>query len=382
MKMVIAPDSFKESLTALDAARSIQRGMKRIFSDADYVLVPMADGGEGTVQSLVDATGGKRLNLTVTGPLGAPVPGFFGLLGDGQTAVIEMAAAAGLEFLPPSSRDPLRATTYGVGELIRAAMDHGARHIIMGLGGSATNDGGCGMAQALGARLLDAAGRQIPPGGAALSRLSRIDLSSVDPRVHSTRFEIATDVTNPLTGRNGASAVFGPQKGADASAVTRLDQALARFAEVVAHDLNIAVDQVPGAGAAGGLGAGCLAFLKGQIRPGIDLVIRETGLEKKLKDADLVLTGEGKIDGQTIYGKTPVGVARAAKRHHIPVIGVAGALSAGYEAVYAAGIDALFSIVPGAVPLKQALAEAGANLERTGENIARLIQLTGGMKKN
>lgn len=372
MKIVIAPDSFKESLSALEAAKAIKEGLERVWPHAKYELVPMADGGEGTVQSLVDATGGIRENQEVCGPLGKPVPGFFGLLGDGKTAVIEMAAAAGLEYLKPAERDPLKATTYGVGELIRAALDQGARHILLGLGGSATNDGGCGMAQALGARLLDKKGHSIVRGGAALAQLATIDVSELDPRIAETTFDIATDVTNPLTGNLGASAVFGPQKGASPEDVRLLDLAMKHYAEIAARDLKTSIDGVPGGGAAGGLGAGALCFLGGSILPGIDLVIKEAKLEDKMQDASLVITGEGKIDGQTIYGKTPIGVAKAAKKQGIPIIALAGSLAEGCGAVYDHGIDALFSIVPGAVTLDMALRTARENLTRTSENVARV----------
>ncbi|WP_100489556.1 glycerate kinase [Sporolactobacillus pectinivorans] len=381
MKIVIAPDSFKESLSALEAAEAIQKGLEKVWPEAEFVLVPMADGGEGTVQSLIDATRGTRINQEVCGPLGQRVSGFFGLLGNGKTAVIEMAAAAGLEYVPPEKRNPMKATTYGVGELIRAALDRGARHILLGLGGSATNDGGCGMAQALGARLLDKHGHAIGRGGAALRDLETIDMTDYDPRIAETTFEIATDVTNPLTGKRGASTVFGPQKGASPEDVALLDRGLKHYAEIVKRDLNRLIDDVPGAGAAGGLGAGALCFLQGTLLPGINLVIKETKLEEKMHHASLVITGEGKIDGQTIYGKAPVGVARAAKNQHIPVIAFAGSLAEGCGAVYDHGIDAFFSIVSGAIPLKEALRSARENLIRTGENVARVWTLAEKFRK-
>lgn len=377
MNIVIAPDSFKESLTAREAAEAIHRGWSRVFPEAEYALIPMADGGEGTVQSLIDATGGRKIEKRVTGPLGDPVPGFFGMLGDGKTAVIEMAAAAGLEYLAEDERNPLITTTFGVGELIRAALNQGARHIILGLGGSATNDAGAGMAEALGFRFLDDQGRSLPRGGAALANLATIDSTDVDPRLTETRFDLASDVTNPLTGPNGASAVFGPQKGAAPEQVSSLDQALAQFASVVYRDLGTNVDKMPGAGAAGGLGAGAICFLEGKIRPGVDLVIGETALEEKMHGATLVITGEGKIDGQTIYGKTPIGVARCAKKFGIPVIALAGYTAEDADRVLTHGIDAVFSVVPGAVPLQKALADAAANIERTAENLARLWRIAG-----
>ncbi|RYL95828.1 glycerate kinase [Sporolactobacillus sp. THM7-4] len=374
-KVVIAPDSFKECLTALEAAEAIKEGLKTVWPNAEYVTVPMADGGEGTVQSLIDATHGKLIKKQVTGPTGKPVQGFFGLLGDAETAVIEMAAAAGLDYVPAPERNPLRATTFGVGELISAALDLGVKRIILGLGGSATNDGGCGMAQALGAGLFDKTGRPINQGGAALNELESINMSGFDKRLSEVEVKIATDVTNPLTGNQGASAVFGPQKGASRADVTLLDHALKHFADVVKRDLGRDIDQVPGAGAAGGLGAGALCFLNGTIHPGIDLVIQATNLEEKLRDAALVITGEGRIDSQTIYGKTPVGVARSAKKFGIPVIGLAGSLSSDCAVVHQHGIDALFSIVPGAVSLGEALRTARFNLKLTAENVARVWEM-------
>lgn len=372
LKIVIAPDSFKQSLTAKQVAMALYQGWSRVYPKADYQLVPMADGGEGTVQSLIDATGGERIEEIVSGPLGTPVHGFWGLLGDGKTAVIEMAAAAGLEYLSDDARDPMRATTYGVGELIRSALDHGATHIILGLGGSATNDAGAGMAEALGFRLLDEKGQKLAPGGAALSRLASIDASAADVRLAQTRVDLASDVTNPLTGENGASAVFGPQKGATPEHVRLLDDALAHFAAVARRDLTIDVENKPGAGAAGGLGAGGLCFLNGQFHSGIDLMIHETGLREKIRDASLVITGEGKIDGQTIFGKTPIGVARCAKEYGIPVVAVAGYLAPDASCVYAHGIDCIFSITPGILSLQEALQTAEQNLIRAAENIARL----------
>lgn len=376
MKVVIAPDSFKECLTALQAADAIETGWLRVWPESECVKVPMADGGEGTVRSLVDATGGKIIKKQVTGPEGKPVNGFFGLLGGGDTAVIEMAAAAGLDCVPRNRRNPLKATTFGVGELILAALDRGVSHIILGLGGSATNDGGCGMAQALGAKLLDSKGYTVGPGGAALAELVSIDLSELDSRIANVRFDIATDVSNPLTGSKGAAAVFAPQKGASPEDVRILDEALVHFAHIVRKDLDIEIDRVPGAGAAGGLGAGALCFLGGTICPGVDTVIRAAGLEEKMQGASLVITGEGKIDGQTLFGKTPVGVARCAKKSEIPVIALAGSLADGSRNVYRhGGIDALFSIVPGAVSLEDALAHAETNLSRTAENIALVWRL-------
>jgi len=324
MKIVIAPDSFKESLSAFQAARAIEKGFRDVFPEAEYVLIPMADGGEGTVQSLVDATGGTVIEKRVTGPLGEPVDAFFGLLGDGKTAVIEMAAASGLHLVPNEKRNPLLTTTRGTGELIRAALDKGVEHLIIGVGGSATNDGGAGMIQALGGRLLDQKRQEIAPGGGHLSELAEIDLSSLDSRLKKVKIDVACDVDNPLTGPNGASAVFGPQKGATPEMVRQLDENLSRFADVVEQTLEKPIRHVPGAGAAGGLGAGLLAFLDAELKRGVEIVLEAVQFQERVKDASLVITGEGRIDGQTISGKTPIGVAKAAKQYGIPVIGIAG----------------------------------------------------------
>ncbi len=376
MKIIIAPDSFKESMTALEAATAIENGLKKVMPEATYVKMPMADGGEGTVQSLVDATGGTIIEKTVTGPLGQPVRAFFGILGDGKTAVIEMAAAAGLHLIEKSKRNPLVTTTFGVGELILAAIESGVKRVILGLGGSATNDGGAGMAQALGAKLLNAKGEQIGFGGGALSELVKIDLQSVHPRVKTTAFIAACDVDHLLTGTNGASAIFGPQKGATPEMVSQLDQNLAHYAKVVQRDIGISIDQVPGAGAAGGLGAGVIAFLSAILKRGIQIVIGESNLQAEMIDADLVITGEGKIDHQTIHGKTPVGVSKLAKTYGIPVIAIAGKLSKDSDVVLEYGIDALFSITPGVVTLEDALQNATFYTEKIAENIARLLILS------
>lgn len=375
MKIVIAPDSFKESLSAAEVAREIAAGFAEIFPDADYCLLPVADGGEGTVEALVAATGGERVAVTVTGPLGTPVEAFYGLTGDGRTAVIEMAAAAGLALVPPERRDPLVTTTAGVGELVRAALDRGARHLVIGLGGSATNDGGAGMAAALGARLLDAEGHPIGPGGGALAALDRIDLAGLDPRLVDCAIEAACDVDNPLVGPDGASAVFGPQKGATPAMVALLDRALGRFADAIAAATGRAVADLPGGGAAGGLGAGLHALLGARLRPGAAIVMEAVGLDAAVADADLVITGEGRIDGQTIHGKTPVGVAAVAKRHGKPVIAIAGSLGPGVAAVYDHGIDAAFSVLGRPCTLAEALAEAGPNLRATARAVAAVWRL-------
>ncbi|MDQ0217771.1 glycerate kinase [Peribacillus cavernae] len=375
MKIVIAPDSFKESLTAMEVANAAERGFRGIFPNADIVKVPMADGGEGTVQSLVDATDGKVIEKTVTGPLGNQVESFFGVLGNGRTAVIEMAAASGLHLVPKGQRDPLLTSTRGTGELILAALEEKAEHIIIGIGGSATNDGGAGMAMALGARLLDVSGNEIPEGGGALSQLDTIDITELDPRLKEIKIEVACDVENPLTGPHGASAIFGPQKGATPEKVKILDENLGHYAEVIERDLNKAIANIPGAGAAGGLGGGLLAFLPAELKSGVDIVIEATGLADIVKDADIVITGEGKIDSQTIYGKTPIGVAKTAKQFGIPVIAIAGNAASDSEVVREHGIDAVFSIVPGVVTLEDAFEHASEYIERLAANIGSLLKL-------
>lgn len=335
MRIVVAPQEYKGTLTAEEAAEAMAIGARRALPGAEIDVLPLADGGPGTVRAVVRAARGPdgrgELRRTrVRGPLGEAVDAEWGLLSDG-TAVIEMAAAAGLVLVLEPDRDPRITTTYGVGELIRAALDAGSRRIIVGLGGSATNDGGAAMAQALGARLLDADGRELPPGGAALARLERIDASGVDARLADCAVLGATDVRNPLVGAEGAAVVYAPQKGATPEVARELDAALRRYAEVIDRDLGVAVADAPGAGAAGGLGAGLIAFLRAEIRPGIDLVAEVVGLRERIRGADLVLTGEGRLDGQTRYGKTVAGVARLAKEEGVPVIAVPGALGEGWE---------------------------------------------------
>lgn len=379
MKIVIAPDSFKESMTALEAAQSIEKGMKAVFQDAEYQLLPMADGGEGTVQSLVDATDGTIRERSVTGPLGETVQAFFGILGNGKTAVIEMAAASGLHLVEPAKRNPLLTTSRGTGELIRAALDEGVSHIIVGIGGSATNDGGVGMMQALGGKFLDEKGEEIGPGGGALSAIKSIDLSLLDSRLDSVKLEVACDVTNPLTGSTGASEIFGPQKGATPEVVRTLDGNLAHLASITIGGSEVA--SIAGTGAAGGLGFALLAFLKAELNRGIDIVLKAVNFSDKVKDASLVITGEGRIDGQTIYGKTPIGVAKSAKVYDIPVIGIAGSLTEDSTVVYEHGIDALFSIVPGIIELNEAFSQAPRLLERASRNMASVLKMGIGISK-
>jgi len=376
MKIVIAPDSFKGSLTAKQAAEAIHTGLKRVFPDADYEIVPMADGGEGTVQSLVDATQGSFRRTTVLNPLGETVSAEYGLLGDQQTAVIEMAAASGIQFVNDETKNPLVTTTYGTGQLMLDAMHHGAREIIIGIGGSATTDGGQGMAEALGVKFRDAAGNPISRGGGGLADLATIDVSGVDPLVAQTKVRIASDVTNPLVGATGSAAVFGPQKGATPEMVKVLDANLTHYAAVIKATLGKDLADFPGAGAAGGLGAGLLAFTDANMEKGVEIVVHETHLKERAANADYAFTGEGAIDFQTQYGKTPMGTAQAVKAAspNAKVIGVAGNVGAGIDQLYDLGIDAIFGILPGIVDLPTAIATGQENLARTAENIARVIK--------
>ncbi len=373
MKIVIAPQGFKGSLTALEVASAIAGGIRKIEPDAEIDLVPVADGGDGTLQALVDSSGGRVVTTSVTGPLGAPVDADWGALGDGDTAVIEMARASGLALLDPSDLDPLNASTIGAGELFKTALDAGHRRFIIGIGGSATNDGGAGMMQALGARLLDADGNDLPAGGAALAGLDRIDVSGLDPRVADLSIDVACDVNNPLCGPDGASAVFGPQKGATPELVEQLDAALARFADVVERDLGRDVRDIPGAGAAGGLGAGLMAFLNAKLKAGVDIVLDAVDLESHLEGADLVITGEGQIDHSTIFNKAPVGVAERSKKRGIPVIAIAGGLGEGYRETHEKGIDAAFPLVSRPMSLDEAIADTASLLAGVAEEIMRTL---------
>ncbi|MEF2966697.1 glycerate kinase [Paenibacillus sp. M1] len=373
---VLAPDSFKESMTAKEVCVAMEKGLRKVYPEAEYIHVPMADGGEGTVQSLVDASGGRIFTKEVTGPLGQPVTAKYGILGDGTTAAIEMASASGIHHVTKETKNPLITTTYGTGELIRQCLDKGIKKIIIGIGGSATNDGGTGMAEALGVKFLDAAGNVLPRGGGSLEKLATIDVSSVDPRLQEVSMIVACDVTNPLCGDNGASHVFGPQKGATPEMVERLDANLAHYAEIVKRQLHKDVRDIPGAGAAGGLGAGLLIFTQAVLQRGIEIVIEYTGLREKVAQADFVFTGEGGIDFQTKFGKTPYGVAKAAKERGKKVIAVAGYIGEGIDTLYGEGFDAIFGIVPGAGELEKVLAAGPQNVERTCENIARVLKFS------
>ena len=373
---VLAPDSFKESMTAKEVCEAMERGIKRAIPDATCIHVPMADGGEGTVQSLVDATGGTLIEKTVTGPLGTPVTATYGILGDGKTAVIEMASASGIHFVTKETKNPLITTTLGTGELIRDCIGRGISEIILGIGGSATNDGGSGMAKALGYTFLDKDGQELPLGGGFLDGLDRIGTDAVLPELKNVHIRVASDVTNPLCGERGASVVFGPQKGATPEMVETLDRNLRHYGEVIERQLGIPVIDVPGAGGAGGLGAGLLAFTRSEMRKGIEIVIEYTQLGEKLKGADYCFTGEGGIDFQTKFGKAPYGVARAAKAADpaMKVIALAGYVGNDIETLYDEGFDAIFGIVPGAAELEALLAQGAANVARTAESIARLLK--------
>ncbi|WP_125709368.1 glycerate kinase family protein [Companilactobacillus zhongbaensis] len=377
MKIVLAPDSFKGSMTAKQVALSMQRGLEKVLPDANYLQIPMADGGEGTVQSLVDAKKGELLSEKVLDPLGNLVTAHYGMIDDGKVAVIEMAEASGIQFINKKTSNPYIATTYGTGQLINAAINKGAKTVIIGLGGSATNDGGAGMAQALGANLLDKHGNELSFGGAELKNLARIDISDMAKELNDVKIIIASDVTNPLTGKDGASAVFGPQKGATPRMVKVLDKALRNYAQVIKNDLGKEVEEVAGAGAAGGLGAGLLAFTNAEIQPGVEIVLKYTDFKKQIADADFVFTGEGQIDFQTKYGKTPIGVAKAAKEvdPNIKVIAIAGSVGEKIEELYPLGIDAIFSCVPGVVDLETAINNSDQNIQKIINNIGRLIQV-------
>ena len=381
MHILIAPDSYKGSLTALEVAEAIQSGAKRVFPGATFDLVPIADGGEGTVDALVAATNGQFRATTVKGPLGKPVNAKWGIFGDGKTAVIEMATASGLPLLTPDERDPLNACTCGTGELVRAALDEGVSSIILGIGGSATNDGGMGFARVLGAKFYDKAGKELPPGGAALANLESIDLSGLDPRLKTVDIRVACDVDNPLCGPRGASAVFGPQKGATPALVKQLDAALGVFATVAAKATGKPdVATTAGAGAAGGLGAGLLYFTGATLMPGVALVLEAVGFDQRLQKADVVFTGEGRTDFQTAYGKAPVGVAKAAKKHSLPVLCLSGGIGDGADDVLEHGIDSVFSIAPGPISLQDCLANSAPLLQRAAERVCRALKAGSGLQ--
>ena len=385
MKIVLAPDSFKGNLTSLQVASALEKGIKRVIPNAICVKVPMADGGEGTVQSLVDATGGKFIRKKVTGPAGKPVTARYGILSDGEIAVIEMAEASGLpEVEGTKDKNPLKTTTYGTGQLIVDAINKGVKHIIIGLGGSATTDGGAGMAQALGVRFLDKKGREIKELGAGgmLNKIANIDISGVGIKVKRTRVTVASDVENSLCGKKGAAHVFGPQKGATPAMVRKLDENLKHFASVIKKDLHKDVMKLKGAGAAGGLGAGLVAFTGAKIKSGIDIVVEATELSKHIKGADLVVTGEGRVDFQTAFGKTPSGVARAARKQKVQTIAIGGGITDDARGVFEHGIDGLASACARDMSLQEAISHSKAHLANAAERVIRLVLIGKNLEKS
>ncbi|WP_009052495.1 glycerate kinase [Thermoanaerobacter sp. X514] len=373
MKILIAPDKFKESLSALKVADSIEKGILKVFPKAVIVKVPMADGGEGTVESLVDATGGKIIKTNVKDPLFRDIESFYGILGDGKTAVIEMAAASGLYLLKDYERNPMITTTYGTGQLIKDALDKGCRKFIIAIGGSATNDGGTGMATALGVKFYDKDGREIGLGGGELSKIYSIDTSNLDERLKECEFIVACDVANPLIGENGASRVYAPQKGATKEMVEVLDKNLEHYGKLLEKYFNKKIIDVPGSGAAGGLGAGLMAFLNAQLKSGIEIIIETLKLEEKIKEADIVISGEGKIDFQTAFGKTISGIAKLCKKHNKPLIVIAGTVE-DIEKLYEIGVSSVFSTMEKPMFLEDAIKNAPTLVEKSAERIFRLIK--------
>ena len=380
MKILIAPDSFKESLTAAEVAGYIQKGINEADPDATCICIPVADGGEGTVDSLIKATGGTLESVQVVDPLMREITSHYGILGDGKTAVIEMAAASGLSLLDAKDRDPLITSTYGTGQLIAAALQSGVNTMIIGIGGSATNDAGAGMAQALGVKLLDLHGEPVGAGGANLHRVTSIDDRNLDKRLRKIEIIVATDVTNPLCGETGASVTYGPQKGGSEISVTMLDENLAYFGKLLEKKYKKRIIDFPGSGAAGGLGAGLLAFLDAKLQPGFEVVKNITGLEKKIREVDLVITGEGKMDSQTVFGKTPYGIATLAKKYNKPVIGITGSLATGHGLLYREGFDVLLSIIREPMTLEEAIKETGQMLKSAAYNLVQLIKIGRGLK--
>ncbi|OLP01977.1 glycerate kinase [Mycolicibacterium porcinum] len=373
MKFVLAPDSFKESLSAAQAVQAMRTGVLSVIPDAECVGVPMADGGEGTVDAIVDALGGRRNFVDVQDPLGRAVTASYGYVPHRRLAVIESAAAAGIELVAPRERDVLRSSTFGVGQLITSALDAGATEILVGLGGSATNDGGTGMLTALGARFVDVDGRCVAPGGAALQRLHRIELSSLDRRLRDVRVRLACDVTAPLLGAGGASAVFGPQKGATAADVRTLESALTELVAATSTALGRAWPERPGAGAAGGLGFALLEYLSAEMQPGVSIVAETVGLEEHLRDADWVLTGEGSVDAQTALGKTPFGVAQLALANNTPAVIFAGRVSPDASVMLDHGVHEIIAITPPGTPLQQALRKSASALTDSTAELCRRI---------
>lgn len=374
MKIIVAPDSYKGCMSALGVAQAMERGIRGVFPNAEVRKIPIADGGEGTVEALVSATNGTLKQMEVTGPLGKRVTAHWGILGDSQTAVIEMAAASGLPLVPAGKRNPRISTTFGTGELIRAVLDTGLRQIIIGIGGSATNDGGAGMARALGVRFMGGNGQELPDGGAALARLKYIDLDGLDPRLKESKITVACDVDNPLCGPRGASAVFGPQKGATQEMVAELDEALAHYSVIAEKATGRAVAELAGAGAAGGLGAGLMFFTPARLKPGIDIILEAVSFAEVVKGAAFVITGEGHTDFQTAFGKAPVGVAKVAKQFDIPVFCLSGGLGGGAGDVLTQGIDAVMSICDRPLTLDACMRAGTTLIESASERLCRIIK--------
>ena len=375
MKIVVAPQAFKGSLSATEVGNSMIKGVENVIANSTNLLVPIADGGDGTLETLVESSQGKINLIKVTGPLGEQQNSAWGALGRNKTAIIEMARSSGLALVPINKLNPLISTTYGLGEVILDALDQGYRDFIIGIGGSATNDAGAGMAQALGAKLLDSNGNELPFGGESLSKLNSINIDGIDTRIKESNFAIACDVNNPLTGPEGASAIYGPQKGATPEMVNTLDQALTNFAKIVEKDLGIKINNVEGSGAAGGLGGGLIAFLNGKLRKGVDIVLDFVDIDKALINTNLVITGEGQLDFQTIYNKAPIGVAKRAKHLGIPVIAISGSLGENFSVVHEHGIDAASSIVSKPMTLEEASKNAPELISTATEQALRYMKI-------
>ena len=376
MKILIAPQSYKGSISAIKVAEAIKQGALNIFPDIKSLIIPVADGGDGTLETLVESTNGTIHNSNATGPLGNSIPVIWGTLGDSKTAIIEMARISGLALVPQNKRNPYYTTSYGLGEIIKEALDLGYRKFIIGIGGSATNDGGAGMAQALGAKLTDENKKPIDLGGLALNEITKIDISGIDPRINESEILVACDVNNPLCGPNGASFIYGPQKGASPEMVKTLDDALYHFGSQLIRDTGINIMEIEGSGAAGGMGGGMVGFLNAKLKPGIEIVLDSLDFDKSLKNVDLVITGEGQIDFQTVFSKAPIGVAKHAKKYNIPVIAICGSLGENYQDVHSHGIDAVIPIIPKPMDLKNASDNAYELIKNTSEQIFRILKTT------
>ena len=376
MKILIAPQSYKGSISAIKVAEAIKQGALNIFPDIKSLIIPVADGGDGTLETLVESTNGTIHNSNATGPLGNSIPVIWGTLGDSKTAIIEMARISGLALVPQNKRNPYYTTSYGLGEIIKEALDLGYRKFIIGIGGSATNDGGAGMAQALGAKLTDENKKPIDLGGLALNEITKIDISGIDPRINESEILVACDFNNPLCGPNGASFIYGPQKGASPEMVKTLDDALYHFGSQLIRDTGINIMEIEGSGAAGGIGGGMVGFLNAKLKPGIEIVLDSLDFDKSLKNVDLVITGEGQIDFQTVFSKAPIGVAKHAKKYNIPVIAICGSLGENYQDVHSHGIDAVIPIIPKPMDLKNASDNAYELIKNTSEQIFRILKTT------